>query len=555
MHPLLQPRALGRWSPLAAAIMSSAVIAAPANAAAPVGGPVLPAIAITYNTGEILYTDPPGNPTVATVSRGAAPLATGTFNAPDPAAPGEFGVNSFHLALAGTATGCWDQFVPQILPGDSVTVDGTTVAVPDITANPPQQVGNTVVVTGTATGVDPSVLDVEIAPAGAGRFAGGVGAAGGQFLSSLVPRGFAAVFNMTDATHWKTTFSGLDAGTLAIAAGGTASVMWDPAALAAVDPPIATTVAYEAGSTGAAVPGCAGLFRPNEATGADRALINMANVGNDLTVNGVSQPGASASQVMLIDSNNKTVSAGAFGLGNWSGTIPASSLSGLADGAIRIASVYSIGAGRTVSGLLRKDTTAPAAPTSSLTAGSYTSAQNAELSAAEGTIYYTTDGSAPSTSSTKYASAIKVAATQTIKAIAVDGAGNASPVSSFDYAINKPVVQQPIQVVAPSAPKMRLDALTLTSRMKLRTAKRRGIHAVVFAPEGAKVIKVRLLYRNHVITRTVKVVRGDGVITLTLPSTRKGRAKLRRGTYKLQVTPGASTHKYGATTTRTIRIS
>ena len=284
-------------------------------------------------------------------------------------------------------------------------------------------------------------------------------------------------------------------------------------------------------------------------------MINAANVGTDLVVNGVSQPGATATGVTLIDSTGKSVSAAAIGAGAWSATVPASSLAGLADGAIKVASNYSIGAGRTVSGLLNKDTTAPDAPTASVPAGSYTSAQNVELSAAEGTIYFTTDGSDPSASSAKYSKAINVAASQKIKAVAVDGNGNASPVSSFDYAINKPVVVQPIQQVAPSAPKMRLDALTVTSRMKLRTVRRRGMHAVVFAPDGAKVLKIRLLYKGHVITRTVRRVSSDGVVSITLPSTRKGRSRLRRGTYQLQVTPGASTHNYGATTTRTIRIS
>src|SRR3954469_24682887 len=244
--------------PFAALIFGSTSFAGTASAQKPTGGPVVPAIGVTYNTGEILYTDPAGNPTTATVARGAAALATGTFNAPDPLAPGEFGVNSAHLALAGTATGCWNSFVPQMLPGDTVTVDGTDILVPDITAEPPVVEGNAIVVHGTASGVDTSLLAVEIAPAGAGKFGGGVGSSGGQFLSSIGPRGFAATFAMDpgSATKWTARFTGLDAGSFALASGGTASVVWDPAALAAVDPPIATTVGYEAGATPGAAPGC-----------------------------------------------------------------------------------------------------------------------------------------------------------------------------------------------------------------------------------------------------------------------------------------------------------
>src|SRR3954453_8281869 len=167
--------------PFAALIIGSTSFAGTASAQKPTGGPVVPAIGVTYNTGEILYTDPAGNPTTATVKRGAAPLATGTFNAPDPLAPGEFGVNSFHLALAGTATGCWNSFVPQMLPGDTVTVDGTDILVPDITPEPPVVEAIPSAGPGRASGVDTSLLDVEIAPAGAGKFAGGIGSSGGQF--------------------------------------------------------------------------------------------------------------------------------------------------------------------------------------------------------------------------------------------------------------------------------------------------------------------------------------------------------------------------------------
>ena len=551
MH-ILRPRRV--VAPVTAVLLGSALVAGAAHAAAPVGGPVLPAIAVTYNTGEILYTDPPADPTTATVSRGAAALATGTFNAPDPAAPGEFGVNSAHLALAGTATGCWNSFVPQILPGDTVTVDGNDIPVPDITAEPPVVEGNAVVVHGTAgVGVDTSLLDVEIAPSGAGKFAGGIGSSGGQFLSSLVPRGFAATFT-TAGNTWTARFTGLDAGSFALASAGTASVVFDPFALAAVDPPVATTVGYEAGATPGSVPGCGVAYAPNEAKSASRSMINAANVGTDLTVTGVSQPGASAAGITLIDSTGKTVAAPAVGAGTWTATVPAAQLAGLSDGAIKIASTYSIGAGKTVSGLLSKDATAPSAPTSSVSAGTYTSAQSVSLKAAEGTIRYTTDGSDPTASSAAYSKAISVASSQTIKAVAVDAAGNVSDVASFAYTIAPPVAAPAPPVIAPAAPKLKLDALTIGSSYRLKTVRKRGISMVVFAPEGAKVIKVRMLRNGRVVTRMIRKVSSDGVMTIVLPTTKTGRRHLKRGVYKVQVTPGQSASHYGVTTTRTVRI-
>ena len=77
------------------------------------------------------------------------------------------------------------------------------------------------------------------------------------------------------------------------------------------------------------------------------------------------------------------------------------------------------------------------APTFSLAEGEYTSAQTVTISAAEGaTIYYTTDKSDPTTSSTKYASAITVSKTTTIRAIAVKDGYTNSEIAEATYTIN-----------------------------------------------------------------------------------------------------------------------
>ena len=81
-----------------------------------------------------------------------------------------------------------------------------------------------------------------------------------------------------------------------------------------------------------------------------------------------------------------------------------------------------------------------AAPTFSPEAGTYTSAQNVTISTTtEGaTIYYTTDGSTPTSGSTVYTSAISVATTQTIKAIAIKNEVS-SAISEAAYTINIPI--------------------------------------------------------------------------------------------------------------------
>jgi len=79
-------------------------------------------------------------------------------------------------------------------------------------------------------------------------------------------------------------------------------------------------------------------------------------------------------------------------------------------------------------------TTVASSPTFSPASGTYTSAQTVFLSSAAtgATIYYTTDGSTPTTSSLVYSSAITVSASMTLKAIAVRN-GVASSVGSATY--------------------------------------------------------------------------------------------------------------------------
>ena len=88
---------------------------------------------------------------------------------------------------------------------------------------------------------------------------------------------------------------------------------------------------------------------------------------------------------------------------------------------------------------ITKNATQLAAPTFSPAGGTFTSAQSVTISAAEGaTIYYTTDGTDPTTSSTKYDNnAITVSKTTTIKAIAVKD-GYTSSIASATYTLVEP---------------------------------------------------------------------------------------------------------------------
>ena len=79
-----------------------------------------------------------------------------------------------------------------------------------------------------------------------------------------------------------------------------------------------------------------------------------------------------------------------------------------------------------------------ATPTFSPAAGTYTSAQSVTISDATSgaTIYYTTSGTTPTTSSTKYIGPITVSSTETLEAIAVAAGDTNSAVASAVYTIN-----------------------------------------------------------------------------------------------------------------------
>jgi subtilase family serine protease len=129
------------------------------------------------------------------------------------------------------------------------------------------------------------------------------------------------------------------------------------------------------------------------------------------------------------------------------GTTPTSS-STKYTGAIQVAVSETLQAIAVVSGHAPSSVTSAAytmtppaaAPTFAPAAGTYTTAQSITLSSATAgaTIYYTTNGTTPTSSSTKYTGAIQVAVTETLQAIATASGFASSPVASAAYTINLP---------------------------------------------------------------------------------------------------------------------
>ena len=81
-----------------------------------------------------------------------------------------------------------------------------------------------------------------------------------------------------------------------------------------------------------------------------------------------------------------------------------------------------------------------ATPVLSLAGGTYTGTQSLTItdSTVGASIYYTTDGTTPSTSSTLYSGAISVAASETVNAIAAYSGDTSSSVVTATYIINQP---------------------------------------------------------------------------------------------------------------------
>jgi hypothetical protein len=96
------------------------------------------------------------------------------------------------------------------------------------------------------------------------------------------------------------------------------------------------------------------------------------------------------------------------------------------------------------------DLPAAATPAFSVKAGTFQSVQSVALSdaTAGATIYYTTDGTAPTVDSTKYAGLITVSSSKTIKAIAFAAGFANSAVGSEAYTI----VGSPTALAAPATP-------------------------------------------------------------------------------------------------------
>ena len=123
-----------------------------------------------------------------------------------------------------------------------------------------------------------------------------------------------------------------------------------------------------------------------------------------------------------------------------------------------------------------------ATPTFSPAGGTYTEAQNVTISSdTDGAeIYYTTNGDTPTTTGTKYTSAISVTETTTIKAIAVKDGMTVSQVAEATYTIKEPPTEYRTVTFDPNAN----DASGKMDPQKIEKGKTEKLNENRFTREG-----------------------------------------------------------------------
>ena len=217
--------------------------------------------------------------------------------------------------------------------------------------------------------------------------------------------------------------------------------------------------------------------------------------------------------------------------------VPAGELAARPDGNVIVTAAFtSANAATPKSGTMTlvKDTVAPETPVGSPPPGRYEGIQSVTLSDSDPTaaIHYTTSGATP-TASTTTSQPITLTASRTIRAIAIDRAGNASGIASLSYTIFQPPpppppppvrvvgggpIVSPIVPLAPGvdlrAPRLRMvlpGGGALLTRNKITITLRADENALVSIRgtigkrSGHTLFKLKRISRTFRPGRTVKV--------------------------------------------------
>jgi hypothetical protein len=174
--------------------------------------------------------------------------------------------------------------------------------------------------------------------------------------------------------------------------------------------------------------------------------------------------------------------------------------------AIAVASGYTTSAVSSATYTISAVAPTAAAPTFSPASGTYTATQTVTLSdsTAGAAIYYTTDGTTPTAASAKYSTALTVAATTTIKAIAVATGYTNSAVSNAAYTIS---ATQP----AAAAPTVSPAAGTYTSAQAVALADGTPGAVIHYTTDGSTPSNASAVYSAALSVNATTVVKAIAV--------------------------------------------
>jgi trimeric autotransporter adhesin len=150
--------------------------------------------------------------------------------------------------------------------------------------------------------------------------------------------------------------------------------------------------------------------------------------------------------------------------------------------------------------------TPPAAtPTFSLAAGTYLSAQTVTIADATSgaTVYYTVNGTTPTTASTKYTAPIVVSATETLKAIAIATGFSLSIVASASYTITPPA----------ATPTFSPAAGTYTAAQTVKIADATPGAAVYYTIDGTTPTTSSPKYTAPIVVSTTETLKAVAIAT------------------------------------------
>jgi len=343
---------------------------------------------------------------------------------------------------------------------------------------------------------------------------------------------------------------------------------------------------------GAPGPGCPPVQQNGVTSFGGRTAVNVANAATPLAVSGAAQADVSNVSVTLTDHNGTSMTYPGVAPSGGTWTTAGMDVSGLADGTLTATPTMTSASLGTFKGATReisKDTVAPPAPVSSVPPGNYASAKSVSLGDddATATVHFTLAGTTPTADSPAFTSPITVGDATTIKAVAVDRAGNASPVASFAFTIGPPApglggtglvpgigtapagpapAPRPLTIPGTSSANSGVQGLAKSGVQGLAVAhatraslRRSGLRVSMRLPSGDKVVSLRIFRlrggraSGSPLVSTVRTARKAGRYTVTLRGTAIRR--LRAGRYVLQVRAGRTRRSLTGVVSRTFTVA